>query len=172
MIKIMSRIRFLISLFLVLTIVLIAPACRDNEPSSRFESAQQQSTQPKATAVAEDSVKGEKLNRYFPNATNSYQIVYTQEKRGFAQAKLKENGEELALMSISDIANNPSASKKFKTSSDRINNYPVVNQGTKATAVLVNNRYQVKMVSRSNRFNETNRKQWLEKFDLDTLAQL
>lgn len=168
----MSRIRSLISIFLVLTLFLIAPACSNNETSSRFDAAQQESTQSGASAVAEDAVKGGKLNRYFPKPNDPYQVIYTQEKRGFAQAKLKDNGQELALMSISDIANNPSAADKFKESRETIQGYPVVNQGSKATATLVNNRYQIKIVSRNNSFDETSRKQWLEEFDLETLAKL
>ncbi|PSO49710.1 MAG: hypothetical protein BRC33_05815 [Cyanobacteria bacterium SW_9_44_58] len=152
--------------------ILVSPACSSNESTSRFDAAQQKSTHSGVTAVAEDAVKGGKLNRYFPKPNDPYQIVYTQEKRGFAQAKLKENGQELALMSISDIANNPSAADKFKESSETVQGSPVVNQGTKATAALVNNRYQVKIVSRSNNFNETSRKKWLEEFDLQTLAKL
>ncbi len=168
----MLKLRSVLSLILVVTIFLLTPACSNDEPTSRFESAQQESSQPQATAVAEDAVKGGELNRYFPKNEDSYQIVYTQEKRGFAQAKLKEDGEELALLSISDIANNPSASNKFKDSSETIKNYPVVNQGSKASAVLVRDRYQVKILSRSDNFDEDSRKEWLAKFDLDTLAQL
>ncbi|MFP4132848.1 MAG: hypothetical protein ACLFQP_07130 [Halothece sp.] len=164
----MLKIRSFISLILVITIFLLTPACsQNNEPTSRFESAQNQTT-----AVAEDAVKGGELNRYFPKSEDSYQIVYTQEKRGFAQAKLKDDGEELALLSISDIANNPSASNKFKDSSETIKGYPVVNQGSKASAILVRDRYQVKILSRSDNFDEDSRKEWLAKFDLDTLAQL
>lgn len=168
----MSQIRSLISLFLVVTILLVTSACSPNESTSRFDSAQQESTQPSATAVTKDAVKGGELNRYFPKSDNSYQIIYTQEKRGFAQAKLKENGQDLALMSISDVANNPSAADKFKDTRETLKNYPVVNQGSKATAILVNDRYQVKVVSRSSSFSETSRKAWLEKFDLNPLAQL
>ncbi|MDR9403228.1 MAG: hypothetical protein RI580_07300, partial [Halothece sp. Uz-M2-17] len=81
-------------------------------------------------------------------------------------------GEELALMSISDLANNPTAAKKFEDSQDSVQNYPLVTQGSKASAVLVNNRYQVKIVSSNETFDEKSRQEWLGKFDLETLAQL
>jgi hypothetical protein len=169
----MFRKRSLISFFLILIIFLVAPGCSSNtESTSRFETAQQESTQSGAVAVAEDAVKGGDLNRYFPKNEGSYKVIYTQEKRGFAQAKLKQDGKEMALMSISDVANNPTAADKFKDSQETIQTYPVVNQGSKATAVLVRDRYQVKIVSRSDTFDENRRKQWLKKFDLDTLAQL
>ncbi|AFZ43454.1 hypothetical protein PCC7418_1254 [Halothece sp. PCC 7418] len=168
----MLSIRRLLSLFFVLTIFLVTPACSKNEPPSRFESAQQESVASDSGAVTEDAVKGGELNRYFPENQDGYQVIYTQEKRGFAQAKLKQNGEELALMSISDLANNPTAAKKFQDSEETIKSYPLVTQGRKATAVLVNNRYQVKIVSRSDIFDQDSRQEWLQKFDLDTLAQL
>ena len=170
--KNMFKPRSILAFFLVITIAFIAPACSNNEPTSRFDNAQQESTQSDAGAVAKDAVKGGELNRYFPKSEGNYQVIYTQEKRGFAQAKLKQDGQELALMSISDVANNPTATKKFQDSEEMIKTYPVVNQGSKATAVLLRDRYQVKIVSRNDSFNESNRKQWLKKFDLDTLAQL
>ncbi len=172
MLKNMLNIRYIISIFLVLTLFLITPACSSNESSSRFDTAQQESTASGGVAVTEDAVKGGELNRYFPKNQNSYQVIYTQEKRGFAQAKLKQNGQEMALMSISDVANNPTATKKFQDSQETLQNYPVVNQGSKATAVLVNNRYQVKIVSRNETFDENSRQEWLKKFDLKTLAEL
>ena len=168
----MFKLRSIVAFFLLITIIFITPACSNNEPTSRFDKAQQESTQPDAVAVAEDAVKGGELNRYFPKNEGNYQVIYTQEKRGFAQAKLKQDGQELALMSISDVANNPTAAKKFKDSEETLKTYPVVNQGSKATAVLLRDRYQVKIVSRDDSFDESQRKQWLKKFDLDTLAQL
>ncbi len=168
----MLKLRSIFSLFLLVTLFLLTPACGQNEPTSRFDQAQQESTQSGAVAVSEDAVKGGELNRYFPENEGSYKIVYVQEKRGFAQAKLEENGQELALMSISDVANNPTAADKFKDSQETIQGYPVVNQGSKATAVLLRDRYQVKIVSRRDTFAESDRKEWLKKFDLDTLAEL
>lgn len=168
----MLKLRSIFSFFLILALFFIAPACSQDQPTSRFEQAQQESTESGAVAVSKDAVKGGELNRYFPENEGDYKIIYVQEKRGFAQAKLQEDGQELALMSISDVANNPTAADKFKDSKATIKSYPVVNQGSKATAVLVRDRYQVKIVSRSDSFDETARKEWLEKFDLETLAQL
>jgi len=168
----MLRIRYIVGIFLVLTLFLMTPACSSNQSSSRFDTAQQESTSAQSGAVTKDAVKGGELNRYFPKNQNGYQVIYTQEKRGFAQAKLKQNGKEMALMSISDVANNPTATKKFQDSQETLQNYPMVAQGSKATAVLVNSRYQVKIVSRSDTFDSSNRQEWLEKFDLKTLAEL
>ena len=168
----MLKIRHLLAIFFLLSLVLTTPACSTQESPSRFDAAQQESTNSGGIAVTEDAVKGGQLNRYFPQDEKDYEIIYTQEKRGFAQAKLKQNGEEMALMSISDVANNPTATKKFQDSQDTLGNYPLVNQGSKATAVLVNNRYQVKIVARNDTFDATRRQQWLKKFDLNPLAEL
>jgi len=168
----MLKLRSIFSFFLILALFFIAPACRQDQPTSRFEQAQQESTESGAVSVSKDAVKGGELNLYFPENEGDYKIVYVQEKRGFAQAKLQKDGQKLALISISDVANNPTAADKFKDSKETIKSYPVVNQGSKATAILVRDRYQVKIVSRSDSFDETARKEWLEKFDLETLAQL
>jgi len=168
----MLRLRSLISLFLIILIVIIAPSCSNNEASSRFENAQQESLKSNTVAVSEDTVSGGELNRYFPKNKGAYKVIYTQEKTGLAQAKLKRDGQELALMSISDIANNPTAIDKFKDDTEMIQNYPVIEQGSKATAMLVNNRFQIKIISRSDLMKETDRKQWLKQFDLNHLAQI
>jgi len=168
----MLNIRYIATIFLVLTLFLMTPACTSEQPSSRFDTAQQESTASGSGAVTKEAVRGGELNRYFPKNQNGYQVVYTQEKRGFAQAKLKQDGQEMALMSISDVANNPTATKKFQDSQQTLQNYPVVNQGSKATAVLVNDRYQVKIMSRNETFDENSRQEWLKKFDLKTLAEL
>lgn len=170
--KIMLKIRHLLAIFFLLSLFLTTPACSTQESSSRFDAAQQESTTSGGIAVTEEAVKGGQLNRYFPQNEKGYDVIYTQEKRGFAQAKLKQNGEEMALMSISDVANNPTATKKFQDSQETLGNYPLVNQGSQATAVLVNHRYQVKIVSRNDRFDNDSRQKWLKKFDLKTLAEL
>jgi hypothetical protein len=45
-------------------------------------------------------------------------------------------------------------------------------EGATATAVLGNNRYQVKVLSRDADFSASDRQVWLAKFDLDGLAKL
>ena len=139
---------------------------------SQFSQAQKDSTARGATAVVKESTTGGTFNKYFPNDSKGYNRVYTQEKKGFAEAKLKKDGKDVAVISISDTVNNPSAVDKFKLSKDSIGGYPAVSQGTTATAVLVNERYQVKILSRDPSFTEADRKAWLAKFDLNGLAKL
>jgi hypothetical protein len=50
--------------------------------------------------------------------------------------------------------------------------YPAVEQGQNATAILVNDRFQVKVLSRDPAFTKDDRAAWIEKFDLAGLADL
>jgi hypothetical protein len=168
----MPRIRkVLLSVFLATVLLLTTTACT-SAPPSRFEQAQQESTQKGAEAVSEDAVAGGNFNRFFPKSQGQYQVVYAQEKQGFAEARLKQNGKEVAMLAISDISSNPTAAEKFKGSPQTIGGYPAVNQGSTATAVLVDNRFQVKVLSRDAAFAESDRQAWLEKFNLAGLAGL
>lgn len=166
----MPSLRKLVASLLIVGL-LLATACM-SAPPSRFESAQQESTQRGATAVSEEAVKGGSLNQFFPRSEDGYQVVYTQEKKGFSEAKLKQSGQDLAVLSISDTENNPTAKQKFIDSSTQIKGYPSTSQGSTGTAVLVGDRFQVKVLSRDPGFGEADRIVWLEKFDLDRLAQL
>ncbi|GAB4523238.1 MAG: hypothetical protein Tsb0014_00630 [Pleurocapsa sp.] len=161
--------KFLIA-FLLGSLLLITSCSQ--QPPSRFEGAQQESTSRGATAVVKESESGSSFNRYFPQGGGGYQRVYTQEKKGFAQAKLKKDGKEVATLAISDTLNNPSAVSKFKASTQKINGYPAINQGSTGTAVLVADRYQVKIRSSDASFTENDRIDWLSKFDLKGLSQL
>ncbi len=117
-------------------------------------------------------VSGGKLNAFFPKASGGYSLTFQQEKKGFAEAKLKKSGEELAMLSINDVANNPSAIAKFKDSSETIEDYPAVKVGKTQTAVLVGDRYQVKARSLADDFSAGDREKWIEKFNLSGLARL
>lgn len=155
----------------LLGVVLLTASCV-KEPPSRFDQAQQNSSSRGSTAVVKESETGGSFNRYFPNAGSGYQRVYTQEKKGFAQAKLKKDGKSFAVMAISDTANNPAARSKFQSSQGNIGGYPMINQGSKSTVLLVADRFQVKISSADTAFTESDRQQWLSKFDLKGLSKL
>ena len=152
-------------------ILFLVTACT-SAPPSRFDQAQQESTSRGASAVVKESETGGSFNRYFPKTGSGYKVTFSQEKKGFAEAKLKKDGKDVAVMAISDTLNNPTAKKKFQNSTDNIQNYPTVNQGKTGTAVLVNDRFQVKVLSRDSSFTENDRLNWLKKFDLSGLARL
>jgi hypothetical protein len=156
----------------LLATMLLVTACATTAPPSRFEQAQKESTQRGASSVAKESQTGNRFNKFFPTPRNGYERVYTQEKTGFAEAKLKKDGKEVAVMAISDTVNNPTAAEKFQKSTEKIGGYPAVQQGSMATAILVNNRYQVKVLSRNPAFTASDRQAWLEKFNLAGLSNL
>lgn len=165
------RVRRILAVVL-LSVLLLTTACTPKEPG-RFDQVQQESSRQKTgQAVAKQATQGSEFNKFFPPAKDGYERVYTQEKKGFAEAKLKKDGQELAMLAISDTKSIPTAAAKFANSSKQIAGYPAVEIGNTQTAILVNNRYQVKVLSRSPSFTASDRETWLKKFDLNGLAQL
>jgi len=156
---------------LCLTFLLLLTACTA-APPSEFEQAQRESTERGADAVADNAVAGDSFNRFFPKTTGNDDLVYTQEKTGFAQAKLIQSGEEVALLSVFDISSNPTAADKFAQSTQSINDFPVVAEGNSSTVMLVGDRFQIKVQSRAESFTEGDRLDWLQKFDLNGIAAL
>ncbi len=164
-----SNFRRVLATLLLATLLLLS-AC-DSAPS-RFDQAQQESTQRGADAVSKEAVAGGSFNKFFPRSSDGFQLVFAQEKKGSSLAKLKQNGKEVAMLSITDTVSNPSAAQKYQQSSEKLNGYPLIEQGSKTTALLVDNRFQVKVTSRSDSFSPSDRRQWLQKFDLNGVAQL
>ncbi|BAY51895.1 hypothetical protein NIES2134_105090 [Thermostichus vulcanus NIES-2134] len=157
---------------LVLALILLITGCA-SPPPSPYEQVQQESTQRNApAAVSRQATQGSELNRFFPPEGNGFERIFVQEKKGFAEAKLKKDGKELAMLAISDTISTPEAAAKFQNTTMQIAGYPAVEVGTTQTAILVANRYQVKVLSRDPSFTASDRKEWIEKFDLAGLAQL
>ncbi|MEM1366689.1 MAG: hypothetical protein AAGG02_01485 [Cyanobacteria bacterium P01_H01_bin.15] len=142
------------------------------DPPSPYALVQEESSQQSVQAVDQSAINGAQFNRFFPTTDGDYSRVYTQEKQGFAEAKLKQEDMDIAMLSISDTLSNPAARDKFTASKKTIAGFPAVNQGSTGTAILVRDRYQVKVLSRSETFTSENRESWLIKFDLDGLAKL
>ncbi|NEP10530.1 MAG: hypothetical protein F6K14_09990 [Symploca sp. SIO2C1] len=156
---------------LLISVLLLTTACAQEAPS-RFEQAQQESTQQKSgQAVSKDATQGAEFNKFFPAAGAGYERVYTQEKKGFASAKLKKDGTEVAVLSINDTSSTPNVAAKYQGSSKQIAGYPAKETG-KSTAILVGDRYQVKVQSRDASFTASDREAWLQKFNLQGLARL
>ncbi|MGD1901879.1 MAG: hypothetical protein ACFB9N_06530 [Geitlerinemataceae cyanobacterium] len=123
-------------------------------------------------AVADEALPGATFNAFFPEAQDGLDRVYTQEKAGFAEVKLKRDGQEVAKLAISDTVSTPAAAQKFADATETIAGYPAVTVGKKQTAILVGGRFQVKAISVAEDFTPENRSTWLEKFDLNGLSQL
>ena len=58
----------------------------------------------------------------------------------------------------------------MRKTSQKIGGYPAVQQGKTTTAVLVADRYQVKVSSKQ--LNQSEREEWLNRFNLSGLANL
>ncbi|NJL04359.1 MAG: hypothetical protein HC911_05475 [Chloroflexaceae bacterium] len=122
--------------------------------------------------AAGQSLPGNTFNRFFPTAGDGYSLTYTQEKAGFAEARLSRDSTDLALLSVSDTNGNPSARTKFDTASMEVRGFPAVNVGNNGLAVLVADRFQVQVRATDANFTAAERQQWLEKFDLNGIAGL
>lgn len=165
--KTTSMHRWLVSLLLG-TLILTA-ACAAEE-ASRWEAVQEASSGEQATSA--EAVAGGEFNKFFPESEGDYSVVYTQEKSGFAEAVLKENGEDVATLAVFDTASNPEAAEKYAESADEVGGYPAVAVGDNGTAILVADRFQVQVRSEDEEFAESDRAEWLEAFDLTGLAAL
>ncbi|MFO7628280.1 MAG: hypothetical protein R6W06_01940 [Prochlorococcaceae cyanobacterium] len=117
-------------------------------------------------------VNGSAFNRLFPAPEAGQQIVFTQEKRGFAEARLKQGDELLGLLAISDTTTAPAARSKFSASAEQLGGWPLVEQGSQASALLVADRFQVKVIGQGSGLNSEKRHELLTAFDLKGLAAL
>lgn len=143
-----------------------------SQPSDTAKWEQIEEQTPAVTVDKKAVIDGGQFNKFFPGNADGYERVYTQEKDGFAEAKLKQDGNTLAMLSVSDTASNPSATDKYQASERALAGYPLVNVGSTATSLLVADRLQVKVLSRDTDFTAADREVWLEKFDLAGLAKL
>ncbi|MEZ4300888.1 MAG: hypothetical protein R3B70_38495 [Polyangiaceae bacterium] len=141
-------------------------ACKKDEPS-RWET----SATATLSAAATPKIEGSKLNAFFPaDNTDGHTRVFSQEKDGFVEAKLKKDGADVATLSISDASGDDAVKSKFEKSTDKVGDYPLVTVGKNQSAVLVNGKFQVKVSSPT--LDPDARKAWLGKFDLAGLAKL
>lgn len=157
---------------LLLSFLISTVACAPPAPS-RYEQTQQETSQRSAPpAVAKEATQGSSFNQFFPKSVSGYSVSAAQEKKGFAEYKVNKGGKNVAMLSISDTTGVAGAADKFQTSKTKIAGYPAVEQGQNITAILVNNRYQVKVQSRDPSFTQADRIAWIEKFNLSGLAAL
>lgn len=154
-------------LFGVLALSSSALGCKDH--FSRWDTA---ATSTVARAPDAPPVKeGGSFNKFFPaDGVDGMKRVYTQEKNGFAEAKLQKDGKDVAVLSINDASGDTEALKKFESATDKVQGYPLVTVGKNQSALLVKGRYQVKVSSQQ--LDEGARKPWFEKFNLSGLQGL
>jgi hypothetical protein len=117
-------------------------------------------------------VNGTAFNRLFPAPGPGEQLVFTQEKRGFSEARLKQGEQTKALLAISDTITAPTSRDKFTASSEKIAGWPLVEQGPQASALLVAERFQVKVIGQGAGLDATQRHELIGAFQLNGLAAL
>jgi hypothetical protein len=132
----------------------------------------QKVTRRNVPAVATDAVPGSLFNKMFPKAEGDSDIVFTQEKAGFAQAKLVKKGDDVAMLSIFDTVSNPESAAKYKESTETFAGYPITEIGSNGTGLLVGDRFQIQIRSVNANFSKFEREDWLKKFDLANLAKV
>jgi hypothetical protein len=158
---------------LLLTVMLVVTGCATAPAPSPYDQVQEETTGRDApAAVASEAQPGGTFNQFFPDPQEGFDVVPSQEKQGFAEYKLNQDGTTVAMLSINDTISNPEATQKFQDSDRQIAGYPAVDIGSTQTAILVADRYQVKVQSRDESFTVGDRETWLARFDLDGLAQL
>ncbi|MBC7807877.1 MAG: hypothetical protein H7145_17230 [Akkermansiaceae bacterium] len=161
---------------LCLTLTMLT-GCNENKPD--YQTQPPVSNAPKPRPVGDikpanptKAVEGSALNKIFPPAGGGYKVTYTQEKKGFAQAEVVQDGKKLATLSISDTLTNPEAKAKFSAASSQIYGYPSASVGNQGTAILVGDRFQVQVRSQSPALDAAGREGWIQKFNLDALKRL
>ena len=155
------------TLFATLALCLSLGACK--EKPTRWDDAA--SAKPTTAADAPPVKAGASFNAFFPaDGAEGLKRTFTQEKPGFVEAKLSKEGKPIATLTISDTTTEPDAKSKFANSTDKVKGNPLVLVGKNQSAVLVKERYQVKVTSPE--LDADARKAWLERFDLTGLAGL
>lgn len=123
-----------------------------------------------ADVPTSEVVNGSAFNRLFPQPQTGEDLIFTQEKRGFSQARLKAGDSTQALLSIADVITAPEAREKFSGARQRLRSWPLVEQGPQASALLVADRFQVKVIGQGAGLDQEQRHALLEAFDLPGLA--
>ncbi len=164
-------IRRIAAALLLSVLLLSASGCATKAPS-RFDAVQQESSRQKSgQAVAKNATQGSEFNKLFPASGAGFDRVFTQEKKGFAEANLKKGGKVLAQLAVSDTSSTPTTAAGYSNSTKKIGGYPAKTLGSTKTSILVG-KYQVTAISKDPSFSASDRETWLQKFNLSGLSRL
>lgn len=142
----------------------------EKEPSRWDKASAAATSAAEANTPPPAKTEGALLNKFFPaDGQSGYDRVFTQEKPGFVEARLKKEGADVATLTISDTEGDAAAKKKFEGATEKVLGAPLVTVGKNQSAALVG-RYQVKVSSPN--LDAAARKDLLEKFDIQGLAKL
>lgn len=156
---------------LLLLTLTVAGCCGSKAPeSSRWDKKNEEVKKTDKPADAPKATAGSALNKFFPGDGPDGKRVFTQEKEGYAEAKLQKDGKDVATLSIADVSTNADAKKKYEGATDKVAGFPLTTLGNTMSSVLVKDRYQVRVSSPA--LDAGARKDLLGKFDLAGLAKL
>ncbi|MEA5570101.1 hypothetical protein [Calothrix sp. UHCC 0171] len=165
------RIRSIVAALMLSVLILTTSGCAAKAPG-RFDAVQQESSRQKSgQAVVKNATQGSEFNKFFPTTSGGYERVFTQEKKGFAEANLKKDGKVLAQLAISDTSSTSTTAASYSNSTKKIGGYPAKNLGNTKTSILVG-KYQVTAISKDPSFTVSDRETWLQKFNLNGLSKL
>lgn len=163
---------------LLLLFVLLLTACSKNaEKTDRWEqaaasaqrAAEEKKSAPAASSAAPKADTGT-LNKFFPADGPEGKRVFTADREGYAEAKLTQDGKDVALLAVTDLNGKDADKKKFEGAAEKVGTYPVATFGKNKSMILVNERWQVSVSSQT--LDHAARKKLLEKFDLAGLRAL
>lgn len=148
----------------------LALGCKKDEPkSTRWDDAAAALSEAPASSAPKMATGA--FNKFFPkDGEGGYEHTFSADKEGYAEAKFKVAGREMATGSIADADQNPDAKAKFKDATEKVDGFPAITVGKNQTAVLVKDRYQVKCSSTT--LGHEQRKVILSTFDLQGLNKL
>jgi hypothetical protein len=119
-------------------------------------------------STTEDKVGPDAFNAAFPpDGSLGYKRVFSADKEDYAEAKLQKEGADIATLTITRA--DEAAKAKFKTSTVQLKGQPLVTVGKNQSAVLVGDRFQLKVSSTT--LDEPARRAILETFDFDRLPR-
>lgn len=153
------------ALFFLVAVSLVA--CKEDPKSTRWEDAAAAAATQSAAAPR---IESGSLNKFFPKEVDGAKVVFSADKEGYAEAKASKDGAEVATLSIADSASDDAAKKKFEGASEKIDGHPLNVLGKTQSSVLVHDRFQVKVSSKT--LDADARKRWLSQFDLAGLSKL
>jgi hypothetical protein len=164
--------KIIFSILLLGVIALVVVKTFNSTSDNKVSSKPDNRVNTKPDKPNSDVSDGSRLNRFFPKASGQYDLVFSQEKTGFASANLKSGGKTVALLSITDTNKNPEARDKYDDSEKKVDGYPAVKKGKKGISILVGNRYQVSISAKDDAFSGSDAAKWLRNFDLSGLEKL
>ncbi len=163
------------SLALSFTLFLGLAACKQEK--SRWDEAS--STAASAVAAKEaqkDQPKipvktGSDLNKVVPadGVEGTKRVAVAEDNsRGYVEWKYQKDGKDLVTITVVDAADKPEVKSKFEGVTEKIEGYPAFHFGKNQSSILVEGRFQVKIISQV--LDKDARAPWFGKVDLKALA--